>query len=142
MAGEKNKKILFILALVLVLVMLVSGFFIYKMVMAKAAEKRPEVVIGPRVVIEEATVNFNGRTNQYLQAKFAFEAADEDVAQELEEKKDILMHIVNLVLMEQTQEVLDPEGKTKLINVLMKKINAFLTEGEIKNVYIQKFIVT
>lgn len=142
MAGENNKKIVFILTVLLVLVMLVSGFFIYKLVKAKAAEEGPEVVVGPRVVIEETTVNFNGRTNQYLQAKFAFEAADEDVALELEEKKDILIHLVNLVLMEQTTEVLTPEGKTKLIDVLIEKINAFLTKGEIKNVYIQKFIVT
>ncbi|MGI6606268.1 MAG: flagellar basal body-associated FliL family protein [Peptococcia bacterium] len=142
MAEENSKKIVLILITALVLVMLGSGFFIYKMVIANVAEKEPAEVLGPRVIIEETTVNFNGRTNQYLQAQFAFEAADEDVAQELEEKKDVLIHIVNLVLMEQSQEVLDPEGKTKLITVLKKNINAFLTKGEIKNIYIQKFIVT
>lgn len=145
MADEKkSNKLVLILALVLLLVMFGSGFFIFQLVMAKSAEAAPpeEEVIGPRFEIAETTVNFNGRTNQYLLVKLAFEAADEEVALELEEKKDILMHVVNLVLMEQTQEVLNPEGKLKLIKVLIKNVNDFLTKGEIKNVYIQKFLIT
>lgn len=142
MADEKkNNQLVIILALVLLLVMFASGFFIFQLVMAKSAPPAEEA-IGPRYEIGEITVNFNGRTNQYLLVKFSFEAANEEVALELEEKKDILMHVVNMVLMEQTQEVLNPEGKIKLINVLIKNINDFLTKGEVKNVYIQKFLIT
>ena len=98
--------------------------------------------MGPRVELEETTVNFAGSTSRFLVAKFAFEAENEEVATELDEKKDVLTDIVNLVLMEQTTDVLTPEGKNKLKNILMKYINNILTTGEIKNVYIIKFLAT
>lgn len=142
---DNGKQLIMMMALLMVLVMVGSAFFIYRMVLANTDAgpvKKAKEELGPRVELEETTVNFAGSTSRFLVAKFAFEAENEEVAMELDEKKDVLTDIVNLVLMEQTTDVLTPEGKNRLKNILMKYINNILTTGEIKNVYIIKFLAT
>ncbi len=143
MAAEGSKKLTKVLLGVLILVMLGSSFFVYKLVMAKSsATEKLEEVAGPKIETEEFTANLAGKLNHYLVAKFTLEVTNEKVKIELEEKQPELKHAINMVLMAQTEEVLTPEGKINLQNSLLEEINNFLTKGEIKKVYILKLVAT
>jgi flagellar basal body-associated protein FliL len=143
MATGGSKKLAIVLLVVLVFVMLGSSFFIYKLVMAKSSDtEKTKEVVGPKIETEEFTTNFSGYLNHFIVAKFALEVTDEKVKIELEEKQPDLKHAINLVLMAQTEEVLSSEGKINLQNSLREEINKFLTKGEVKKVYILKFMAT
>ena len=139
----RNKKVLAILLVILFLVMISSGFFIYRFILAKAAgEENPVTKIGPVYETEEFVVNFSGSVKHYLKAQFALEVSTNKVIGEIEEKKPLLRDTINLILLKQTMEVLTPQGREDLKEDLIASLNQFLDKGEVVKIHYLVFLLT
>ncbi|MGI6587746.1 MAG: flagellar basal body-associated FliL family protein [Peptococcia bacterium] len=138
-----NKKLLAVLLIVLFLVMLSSGFFVYKLVLANSLDAEKSVTkVGPIYETEEFVVNFSGSVNRYIKAQFALELSNKKVKKELEEKKALLYDAVILILSEQKGEVLSSKGKEVLKNSLIQSINKFLDKGSVEKIHYLIFQLT
>jgi flagellar basal body-associated protein FliL len=133
---KTNKKMLAVLLIVLFLVMIGSGFFVYKLVLANSLDAEKSVTkVGPIYETEEFVVNFSGSVNRYIKAQFALELSNNKIKKELEKKKVLLNDTVILILLKQTEGVLTPHGSEDLKKDLIESINKFLDKGSVVKIH-------
>jgi len=125
-----------VLIIVLILVMLGSCFFIYRLVSATPLESEEQVtLVGPIFETEEFIVNLSGSMNRYVKAQFALELSNEEVQLELTEKLPLLKDAIIMILSDQTADVLNIQGKENLKVHLLESINQFLDKGEVIKIH-------
>ncbi len=100
--------------------------------------------IGPLYPLTPITVNLktiDGK-DAYLTATLSLELNDKLLLNELNDKNAVIRDEIILILSNKTPaEVSSELGKQKICDAIKNKINSMLSDGEIKNVYIVKFII-
>lgn len=99
--------------------------------------------IGPIVEVKEFVINImdKGET-RFLKAAMSLELDNPKVAEELglrlpQVRDTILLHIGSKTF----DELSDLQGKLQLRAELIAKLNAFLEQGKIKNIYFTSFVI-
>lgn len=146
--GGLAKILLMAIGIVLALILSASIAF----VVAKKT-KPPEQEFGPEPVheeplppkpyhiqeLDEFVVKLaDPGTPRYIRAKITLAYGEEKfLPAELGERIRQIRDIINTILMGKTTDVATPEGKQALKREIVKKINAILREGKIKDAYIE-----
>jgi len=104
---------------------------------------KPLPPIGPIVEVKEFVINImdKGET-RFLKAAMSLELDNPKVAEELGQRlpqvqDTILLHIGSKTF----DELSDLQGKLQLRAELIAKLNAFLEQGKIKNIYFTSFVI-
>jgi flagellar FliL protein len=153
-----NKKKLFIIIGVAVLVLLIAGgvgawYFLKEKPVAEGEKNPAQYVpvptldqqsqIGPMVNIDEFVVNIiSGDAAHYVKASLTVELTNEEVKIEVEQRMPQMRDAVLLLISNKTYEELqDLQGKKQLKAELSSKINSFLRTGKVTSIYFTNFVV-
>jgi flagellar FliL protein len=106
-----------------------------------AEEKKHEPEIGAD--LEVFVVNLAGQAPaRYLRTTLSLGLRSEKEKEEVKELSGPIRHAVIMYLTERkVEELLDPEGKTKLRSDLLKQINAAVGKKMVSNVYFKEFLI-
>lgn len=147
---------LLILVIPSLLIGLGGGYYFGKMMTQKAVEearqKEPEKeqlsrdpasLVGPVFKLEPFVVNLNEpRGNRYLKTTIQMEMDNDALQTELDRRQPQVQDIVLALLTSKTsQELQTLEGKFRLREELLSRINALLVNGKIKRVYFTEFVI-
>lgn len=108
-----------------------------------AAEEAKKDEPGPVLPIDPFIVNLNEKdASRYLKATFEIEVADGEVAKVLEKQKrpvrdDILRYLSSLTVSDTQGE----EGKAKIQQEVVKRLDAKLGPGKVKHLFFVEFMV-
>jgi len=100
--------------------------------------------IGPLYPLKPITVNLENPDGKdvYLKATFSLELSSKLLANELDAKNAVIRDEIIRILSAKTTAGIDSElEKDKLCMEIKKSLNAILTDGQIKNVYIVNLII-
>lgn len=148
-----KKKLIIILIPVLLLVLGGGGFFAYKTFFAKEdKEKQPEKIAKEIKNAEEHGVELEVGTfvanladkdaDRYIKVTIIMEVQDEKVKEEATKRMPQIKDSINTLLFTKTSEELkSPEGIEKLKEEIIKRTNAILPLGGVKDVYFTEFII-
>ncbi|MBF0110255.1 MAG: flagellar basal body-associated FliL family protein [Magnetococcales bacterium] len=133
-----------------------GGFFIGKGMGEKAAQeaqqlepaaetvnKDPNSMVGEMYKLEPFVVNLSEpRGNRYLKASIELEMDTEALKAELERRKAQLRDtVLQLLTSKSSQELQAMEGKFRLRDELLSRINAMLVNGTVTRVYFTEFVI-
>ncbi len=148
-----KKKLIIIIIPVLLLVLGGGGFFAYKTFFAKEEnEKQPEKIAKEIKSTEEHGVELEVGTfvanladkdaDRYIKVTIIMEVQDEKVKEEATKRMPQIKDSINTLLFTKTSEELkSPEGIEKLKEEIIKRTNAILPLGGVKDVYFTEFII-
>jgi flagellar FliL protein len=104
-------------------------------------EEKHEPEIGAD--LEVFVVNLAGQVPaRYLRTTLSVGLKSEKEKEELKERSGPIRHAVIMYLTERkVEELLEPEGKTKLRSDLLKQINAAVGKKMVSNVYFKEFLI-
>ncbi|PIE58454.1 MAG: flagellar basal body protein FliL [Desulfobulbus propionicus] len=155
--GGKKKLIIIIGAALLVLLFgtgIAAYFLFLKKVPPPGEEETNEQVemiqptlddseIGPMVNIEEFIVNIIGEGEpHYVKSSMTLEMNNEAVVKEANKRMPQIRDTVLLLIGNKTfEELQDLQGKKQLKAELKSKINSFLKNGKVKNIFLTDFVV-
>ncbi|MDH5541871.1 MAG: flagellar basal body-associated FliL family protein [Nitrospinota bacterium] len=163
--GEKpakgKSKVLLIVIIVLLLTLLgVGGFLIYSNFIKKdaavqegaggqskqaveAQEQYDPLKLGEMVAFEPFIVNLSGdEGKRFLKVTMQVELNNPKVAEELANRMPQVKDMVITVLSSKTvDEILTVEGKFKLKEQILTRINSRIKTGVVKNVYFVEFVI-
>jgi flagellar FliL protein len=81
-------------------------------------------------------------TGRYLKVRFELELDSNDVVQEIEKRMAQLTDSVIMLLSSKTyQELATYEGKDRMRNEIVLRLNSFLTTGSIRKIYFTEFVM-
>ncbi|NGZ25833.1 MAG: flagellar basal body protein FliL [Magnetococcales bacterium] len=147
---------LIILVVPALLVGLGGGYFVGKTLTQKSIEeskkkepeavaqpKDPSALIGPIFKLEPFVVNLNEtKGNRYLKTTIQLELDKDTLKPEIEHRQAQIQDIILALLTSKTtQELQALEGKFRLREELLSRINALLINGKIKRVYFTEFVI-
>lgn len=146
---------LLILVIPALLVGLGGGYFIGKSLTETAMKeeqiKEPkeeeakvkEPSVGPMFKLDAFTVNLHEpRGNRYLKTTIQLELDSDLLKPEVEKRLPQIQDIVLALLTSKTTEELQSlEGKFRLREELLSRINALLVNGKLKRVYFTEFVI-
>jgi flagellar FliL protein len=151
--GGGKKKLIIILIPVLLLALGGGGFFVYKTFFAKEEkEKPPEKIANEIKKAEEQGVELEVGTfvanladkdaDRYIKVTIIMEVQDEKVKEEATKRMPQIKDAINTLLFTKTSEELkSPEGIEKLKEEIIRRTNAILPLGGVKDVYFTEFII-
>jgi len=104
-------------------------------------KKEPEM--GHMYSLETFIVNLaEGKGRRYLKVKMQLELSSEKVEQEADKRLPQFRDSLLVLLSSKTfQQVSSVEGKNKLRDEIVTRLNGFLTAGKVKEVYFTEFVV-
>lgn len=145
---------LLILIVPTLLVGLAGGYFIGHNMGSEVAQQtedldpaeeqvQRDVSIGPMFKLDPFVVNLNEpRGNRYLKTTIQLEMENEGLQSELERRKAQMRDIIlALLTSKSTQELQALEGKFRLREELLSRLNALMVNGKIKRVYFTEFVI-
>ena len=155
--GGGKKKLFIILGIVLVL-LAAGGAAAYKfLVLDKEKEKQEKEKKAEKIVediknIEDLGVQFDVGTfivnlqdkdaDRYLKITIVLDAQDEKVKAELEKRLPQVKDAITTLLFTKTsQDLRTTEGIEELKEEILKRVNAILPIGGVKNVYFTDFVI-
>ena len=100
--------------------------------------------IGPLYPLEPITVNLKtpDEKDVYLKITLSLELNNKLLANELDAKNAIIRDKIILILSSKTADALSSSmGKSQLCDTIKNSLNAILTDGQIRHVYIVDFII-
>lgn len=100
--------------------------------------------VGTMYPVDQFIVNLmsSGGGKRYLKTSIALELSVPEMTAELETKRDIIRDVMITILSSKTfEEVQTSKGKQKLKEELMERLNEFLVDGRIVNVFFTEFVV-
>ena len=106
---------------------------------AQKSEDASLAEIGPLYPLTPITVNLKNKDEKdvYLKVTLSLELSSKLLANELDAKNAVIRDKIIKILSSKTLVDIDSElGKDKLCNAIKSSLNAMLTDGQIKNVYI------
>ncbi|MEG3638083.1 flagellar basal body-associated FliL family protein [Magnetococcus sp. PR-3] len=133
-----------------------GGYFLGDMMAAKetaeAAQAEPEdtkkpediqAMVGDVFPLEDFLVNLNeGRGNRYLKATIELELDTEELRPEVERRQPQIRDVIlSLLGSKGAKELMDAEGKFRLREEILSRINAVLVNGNVKRVYFTAFVI-
>ena len=153
--GGGKKKLLLIL-IILLIIGGAGGFAAYKFIFAKGGEEKPEkkaeeivkevkAVEQPGIMYDLGTfiVNLADRdADRYLKVTVVLELEGQQVRMEVEKRlPQIKDAITTLLLTKTSEEIKTAEGMELLKEEIIKRVNAILPLGGVKNVYFTEFVI-
>lgn len=146
--------ILAVIAVLLLALLGVGGFLVYKLVLtggggeggheggAPAAEKGGEK-LGDIMPLDAFIVNISGEAGKrYLKVTMNLELSSAELTSEISNKMPQIKDSIITVLSAKTsEELLSIEGKFKLKEQILTRMNNFLTTGVVKNLYFVEFVI-
>ena len=160
--GEKpakgKSKVLLIVIIVLLLALIgVGGFLVYsnfikaeapaaeggKSAVQEAQEQYDPLKLGEMVAFEPFIVNLSGdEGKRFLKVTMQVELNNPKVADELANRMPQVKDMVITVLSSKTvDDILTVEGKFKLKEQILTRINSRIKTGVVKNVYFVEFVI-
>ncbi len=108
---------------------------------AKEADKKPESEVGAD--LDVFVVNLAGSgSGRYLRTTLSLGVKDEHEKEHVKEFSGPIRHAIIMFLSEKkVEDLLDPEGKSKLRADLHKQINAAIGKEMVTNVYFKEFLI-
>ena len=100
--------------------------------------------IGPMYPLDQFIINLlaSGGGKRYLKTSIALELSIAEMQVELDNKRNVLRDTVITILSSKTfEEVQTAKGKQKLKEELMERLNEFLADGRIMNIFFTEFVV-
>ncbi len=100
--------------------------------------------IGPLYPLKPITVNLETQDEKdvYLKTTLSLELSSKELSNELDAKNDVIRDDIIRILSAKTLADIDSEvEKDKLCTEIKTSLNAMLTDGRIRNVYIVEFII-
>jgi flagellar protein FliL len=111
----------------------------------RSAGKRSSdyLTIGPMYPMNEFIVNLLSESgSRYLKVSLDIELDSEALSAEMDKKKSLIRDIIIRVLSSKTfEEVSTMKGKDRLKDEIVKKINAILADGQIRDIFFTDFVV-
>ena len=109
----------------------------------EAAARDPGTLVGPIFKLEPFVVNLvDNRSNRYLKTTIQLELDSEEVLPELERRQPQIQDIILALLTSKTPKELQAlEGKFRLREELLSRLNALLVNGTVKRVYFTEFVI-
>ncbi|HIJ83902.1 MAG: flagellar basal body-associated protein FliL [Magnetococcales bacterium] len=110
---------------------------------AETVNKDPNSMVGEMFKLEPFVVNLSEpRGNRYLKSTIELEMDGEALGAELERRKAQLRDtILQLLTSKSSQELQALEGKFRLRDELLSRINAMLVNGTVTRVYFTEFVI-
>lgn len=162
---KQNKMILFIIigvVALLLIILIIVGILIFsgdkeesqsqsnqplQSAASKSSTANPNsslLSVGPMYPLEQFIVNLvsTGGGKRYLKTSIALEMSIAEMQPELDSKVDILRDTIITILSDKTfEEIQTTRGKQKLKEEILARINEFLVDGRIVNVFFTDFVV-
>ncbi|PZT48692.1 flagellar basal body protein FliL [Helicobacter valdiviensis] len=159
---KQNKMILFIIigvvALLLIILIVVAILIFSGGDEQPQAQQQPQTTqqagaqggggnllsVGQMYPMDQFIVNLmtSGGGKRYLKASLALELSAPTLQTELDTKRDIVRDTVITVLSSKTlEEIQTTKGKQKLKEELLERINEFLVDGRVANIFFTDFVV-
>ncbi|MBF0369587.1 MAG: flagellar basal body-associated FliL family protein [Magnetococcales bacterium] len=109
----------------------------------QAEPKDPVELVGEMFKLDPFVVNLNeSRGNRYLKTTIQLEMDNEALRPELERRQPQLQDIILALLTSKNSKELQAlEGKFRLREELLSRINALLVNGTVKRVYFTEFVI-
>ncbi|MGN7383522.1 flagellar basal body-associated protein FliL [Chlamydia abortus] len=108
----------------------------------EAAEQVPAAQIKEMTYFLDEILTNLGESSRFVKAGFAFEMTTKKAKEEIEQLDFKVRGIINRTFAEMTPEQITGEkGQDHLSTVLMDKINPFLHDGKIKQVWITEMVL-
>ena len=153
-----SSKLLLIVIIVLLLILLIVGGLVAYFLLSGDEEQSPQqqpqkvekkkkvenlVEIGPIYPLDQFIVNLvSNNSSRYLKCKIDIELDAPELQQEVDKKLPAIRDLIIRILSSKTiEEIQTAKGKEKLKEEIKRKINEFLTNGEIKHVYFTEFVI-
>lgn len=148
--GGSKKVIIFLLLFLIILA--AGGGVAYKFTVLDKQEDKAKKIVEEIKSVEELGVQFEIGTfivnlidkdaDRYLKISFVLEIQDETIKQEVEKRlPKIKDAITTLLFTKSSKELKTPEGIELLKEEIIKRINAILPIGGVKNVYFTDFVI-
>ena len=141
----KSNKLLMIILIILVTITLLGGI-LYIAYTEKnkdrtgLSEPTIDEILDASVDIPEITTNLADK--RYVKIQFKIQANSEEAGQELAKRDFQVNNLIIQELSEMTEEDLEgKQGKILFEKAIKAKMNEFMQEGEIQQVYITSFLV-
>ena len=154
MSEVKSKTISWpLIFLILIIVMLMTAGTSYLMVYLfggsqpstereKQIEPSQTTKMGPTQSMGEFVVNLTStRSYRYIKTEVYVELENEELAKEIEERYPQLRDAINAILRSQTEEDIKEPELVTLKGKIVEKINEYLIQGKVKNVYFDEFVI-
>ncbi len=109
----------------------------------KPASADPTEMVGEVFSLDPFVVNLNeSRGNRYLKTTISLEMSDKELLSELERREPQIRDMtLALLTSKNTRELQALEGKFRLREELISRVNAMLINGHIKRVYFTEFVI-
>jgi len=155
--GGSNKILLIVIIVLLLLLLIIGGLVAYFLLSSpeeempqteqQKIEKKQKVTqmseIGPIYPLDKFVVNLvSTNANRYLKCKIDLELDSQELQQEIDKKLPAIRDLIIRILSSKTvEEIQTSKGKEKLKEEIKRKINQYLTTGEVRNVYFTEFVI-
>lgn len=143
-----NAKVIIFAVALLVLAAIGSSLTTYFFFGRALVQPAPKVVVvaekfGPTYPIGEFTANLADKdVRRYIQTTIVFELNEEKASEEISQRNPQIRDAIYSILGSyRRDDILDEQGKIRLREEIMNKVNSFLEKGRVKNVYFTQFIV-
>ena len=105
--------------------------------------KDPASLVGPVIKLDPFVVNLvDARSNRYLKATIQLEMDSEEVVPELERRgPQVQDMILALLTSKKPDELQALEGKFRLREELLSRLNALLVNGKVKRIFFTEFVI-
>ena len=152
--GGGGKKKLLIFLLIFLILAGGGGFAAYKFVFAKKEEKKDkaEEIVKETKNVDQLGIMYDLGTfvvnladkdaDRYLKIDIVLELENEQVKMEVDKRLPMIKDAITTLLITKTSEELQTtEGMELLKEEIIKRVNALLPLGGVKNVYFTEFVI-
>jgi len=152
-----QNKFLIVTLTILLLFLIGGGVGIYYLLQKPSSQDNSGVVkkqvnpadetlseVGPLYPLEPFTINLKNADQKdvYLKVTLSLELDSKLLENELNAKNAVIRNQIIMILSSETiEDISSDAGKVKVCNSIKRKLNAMLTDGQIRNVYIVNFTV-
>ncbi len=149
---SKTVMIIVLVVVVLLMGMFGAGFFILwskisqmpqQSATGELAVEEEQDVMGPLYDMKSMIVNLSDEGGKrYLRVTMALELADAEVEAAIETKLPLIRDAILMILpTKRYDDINTTEGKITLRTELIEKMNEFMGEGKVSNIYFTEFVV-
>ncbi|CAE10973.1 flagellar basal body-associated protein FliL [Wolinella succinogenes] len=165
--GKKNKLIIFIIAGVIALLLIIGGVVVYFMLSSnpepQAASAQASqstsggakaggasrsgggnfLSVGPMYALDQFIVNLTTQSGRrYLKTSINVELSQPNLTAELDTKRAVIRDtVISILSSKSIEEISTMKGKEKLKEELIERLNEFLVDGRIVNLFFTDFVV-
>lgn len=106
----------------------------------KASKENAQM--GPTQSMGEFVVNLTStRSYRYIKTEVYVEMENDELKKEIEDRSPQLRDAINAILRSQTEEDIKEADLGVLKQKILEKINEYLIDGKVKNVYFDEFVI-